>query len=261
LRYAEVSPALSIYDKLSPEERAAALRDDRYPRSAKYDPDWLWANQMGSHCLWLVEALTNRMDLKPGQRVLNLGCGKAVESIFLAREFGCQVWAVDLTVSATENLSRIREAGVGDLVFPLQADARSLPFAEGFFDATVSVNAYWFVGTDDLYLPGRFARLFRPGAEIGMIVPGLVREIKGEVPEHLREPWVDHFIAYHSPAWWKRHLERSGQVKIGVADTLGDGEGSRVFRHWDWLNNGEEGVAVKDDGRHLTFVRLVGRRL
>lgn len=252
---------MSLYEKMSPEERASALKDDRYPRSAKYDPDWIWGNQMGSHCLWLAETLTNLMDLKPGQRVLNLGCGKAIESIFLAKEFGCQVWAVDLAVSATENLGRIREAGVQDLVFPLQVDARTLPFAEGFFDATVSVNAYWLVGTDDFYLPRRFARLFKPDAQIGMIVPGVLREIEGEVPEHLRELWVDHFLAYHSPSWWKKHLERSGQIKIEVADPLEDGEGSRIFRHWDWLNSGGQGAAVKDDGRYLTFIRLVGRRV
>lgn len=246
---------------LTPEERVAALSNARYPRSAKYDLDWLWKNQMGSHCLWLVEALTDRMDLKPGMRVLNLGCGKAVESVFLAREYGCQVWAVDLGVSATENLARIREAGVEDLVFPLQADARSLPFAEGFFDATVSINAYWLVGTDDFYLPRRFIKLFRPGAQLGMIVPGLLREIEGDVPEHLRKLWVEHFVAYHSAGWWKRHLKRAGLMKVDVADDLDDGEGARIFSLWDRLHSGGEEESVGDNGRHLTFVRLVGRKV
>jgi cyclopropane fatty-acyl-phospholipid synthase-like methyltransferase len=36
------------------------------------------------------------MDLKPSMRVLDLGCGRAMSSIFLHREFDVQVWAVDL---------------------------------------------------------------------------------------------------------------------------------------------------------------------
>ena len=45
-------------------------------------------NGMGSNPLWLVEWLTAAMDLKPGMRVLDLGCGRGLTSIFLAREFG-----------------------------------------------------------------------------------------------------------------------------------------------------------------------------
>ncbi len=249
-----------MYDKLSPEERVSILRSDKYPRSAKYDVDWIWRNHMGSHCLWLTEALTNLMQLTPGMRVLDLGCGKALGSIFVAREFGCQVWAVDLSVSPTDNLIRIKEAGVEDLVFPLQADARSLPFPEGFFDAAVSINAYWIFGTDDFYLPRQFIKLLKPDGQIGLVMPGLFREIEGEAPEHLRKLWLEHFIGYHTPGWWKHHLERTGLVRVGTSDDLGDGEGARVFRLWDWLNNGEEGEVVRDNGRYLTFVRLVGRK-
>jgi cyclopropane fatty-acyl-phospholipid synthase-like methyltransferase len=36
------------------------------------------------------------MNLQPGMRVLDLGCGRALSSIFLHREFGLQVWAADL---------------------------------------------------------------------------------------------------------------------------------------------------------------------
>lgn len=31
---------------------------------------------MGCQCLWLAESLSRIMDLKPGMRVLDLGCGK-----------------------------------------------------------------------------------------------------------------------------------------------------------------------------------------
>jgi methylmalonyl-CoA mutase C-terminal domain/subunit len=45
-------------------------------------------------------------------RVLDIGCGRAVSSIFLRREFGVQVWATDLWFTASENQQRIRDAGM-----------------------------------------------------------------------------------------------------------------------------------------------------
>ena len=57
-------------------------------------------------------------------RVLDLGCGKAVISVFLAREFAVQVWATDLWISASDNSKRIADHGMSDGVFPIHADAR-----------------------------------------------------------------------------------------------------------------------------------------
>jgi cyclopropane fatty-acyl-phospholipid synthase-like methyltransferase len=47
-------------------------------------------------------------------RVLDLGCGRALSSIFLRREFGVQVWATDLWFSTSENRQRILDAEVDD---------------------------------------------------------------------------------------------------------------------------------------------------
>src|SRR5262245_32462327 len=106
------------------------LISDRFPRASRYHPDWVVAGMgSASNALWLTEWLCEALDLRPGMRVLDLGCGRAISSIFLRREFGVQVWATDLWFSASENLQRIRDAGVEDGVFPIHADARSLPFA------------------------------------------------------------------------------------------------------------------------------------
>src|SRR5215831_11572789 len=106
------------------------LVSERFPRSSKYHPDWVLASASGgANSLWLTEWLAEVLDLRPGMRVLDLGCGLAASSIFMHREFGVQVWATDLWFSASENLRRIRDAGVENCVFPLNADARSLPFA------------------------------------------------------------------------------------------------------------------------------------
>jgi cyclopropane fatty-acyl-phospholipid synthase-like methyltransferase len=48
-------------------------------------------NQMGPNALWLAEWLAEALSLKAGMRLLDLGCGRAMTSIFLAKEFGVQV--------------------------------------------------------------------------------------------------------------------------------------------------------------------------
>jgi ubiquinone/menaquinone biosynthesis C-methylase UbiE len=60
------------------------------------------ANVMGPHPLWLAEWLTGAMRLEPGMRVLDLGCGTALTTVFLAREFGVHVTASRPVGSAPE---------------------------------------------------------------------------------------------------------------------------------------------------------------
>jgi len=78
-------------------------------------------NQMGPNALWLVKWLCEVLPLKPGMLVLDLGCGKAMTSIFLAREFGVRVWAADLWMSPDNNWRRVVAAGTADLVCPVKA--------------------------------------------------------------------------------------------------------------------------------------------
>ena len=60
---------------------AELLANDRFPLSANYDPEWVLQGWMGPNVLWLTEWLCERMDLKPGMRVLDMGCGKALSSV------------------------------------------------------------------------------------------------------------------------------------------------------------------------------------
>ena len=238
------------------------FRSPQFPRASAYHPEWIVAGVSGgANPLWLTEWLSAAMDLRPGMRVLDLGCGLAMSSIFLHREFGVQVWATDLWFSATDNHRRIRDAGVADSVFPIHADARSLPFAAEFFDAIVSIDSFFYYGTDDLYL-NAIARFLKPGGQLGIAGAGLMREIDGPVPEHLREWWTPDLWCLHSAGWWRRHWERIGTVDVELADTLPDGW--RLWREWHLAiapNNTVEIQALEaDSGRYLGYVRAVGRR-
>lgn len=101
------------------DDLATALMVEQFPRAGTYDSMWVINNLMGPNALWLTEFLTQAMDLQPGMRVLDMGCGTAVSSIFLAREFGVRVWATDLWISASDNWQRIQEAGMGEHVVPM----------------------------------------------------------------------------------------------------------------------------------------------
>ena len=224
------------------------LFSQRFPRSAKYNPAWVMANASGgANSLWITEWLTEALELRPGMRVLDLGCGRACSSIFLHREFGVQVWATDLWFSAAENIQRIRDAGADDGVFPFHADARSLPFAPDFFDAIISIDSFPYYGTDALYM--------NCGA-------GVTHEIVGPLPEHLREWWTGELWAFHSADWWRQHWERSGIVDVELAETMPEG-----WKHWvAWHyaiapDNAVEIKAIEEDaGRTLGYVRIVARR-
>ena len=244
----------------------AALTLDAYPRSAAYDPVWMLDNLMGPNAVWLAEALAGRMRLEPGMRVLDMGCGRAISSIFLAREFDAQVWATDLWIAASDNWQRVRAAGLEDRVFPIHAEAHALPFADGFFDAAVSLDAYHYFGTDDLYL-GYYARFVKPGGQLGIVVPGVRQELTTGLPPWLAPFWEPDYWSFHGPAWWRDHWTRSGLVEVEVADMLPDG-----WEHWlRWLevcgrfgyptSEREAEMVRVDAGRALGFTRLVARKL
>ncbi|MFF8230984.1 SAM-dependent methyltransferase [Streptomyces caelestis] len=245
-----------------------------YPRSNGYDARWTVENQMGPHALWLLEWLAPALGLdtlSPGSRVLDLGCGRAMTSIFLAKEYDVQVTAADLWVKPDENAARIAEAGVADRVLPVFAEAHDLPFGEGGFDAIVSVDAYQYFGTDDLYLP-TLTRLLKPGGRIGVVVPALREEIDGaEPPEHLKPYWERGFWSFHTAAWWRRHWTRSGAVEVETADWLEDGWRDWLRwcevvaeEHTDEFHIRMAGQCAEmlrlDQGGTLGFVRVVGRR-
>jgi SAM-dependent methyltransferase len=238
------------------------LVSPRFPRSSRYHPDWITSSVSGgANSLWLTEWLTEAMHLHPGMRVLDLGCGRGASSVFVHREFDVQVWATDLWFSVDERAQRIRDADADHAVFPIQADARALPFAAGFFDAVVSIDSFVYYGTDDLYL-NYLARFVKAEGRIGIAGAGLTQEINGPLPEHLTAWWEPSLACLHSADWWRRHWQRSGIADVEVADTMTDG-----WRHWlRWQqtvspdNRVEIDAVTADQGRHLGYVRAIARR-
>jgi len=188
---------------------------------------------MGPHPLWLCEELCQHLDLKPGMRVLDMGCGKGLTSVFLAKEYGVTVFANDLWIPATENLGRFEAAGVADRVFPIHADAHALPYAEGFFDAAIAIDSYHYFGACENYLIDVFAKLVKPGGQLGVVIPGLKQEFEKGCPDTLKSLWIPELFNFHSNAWWRRLWEKTGLCNITSCYDIA--ETKAIWQDWaDW---------------------------
>ncbi|MFF5373829.1 SAM-dependent methyltransferase [[Kitasatospora] papulosa] len=204
------------------------VRPERLPRSSRYDPAWLLGLDMGPHPLWLLEDLAQDLDLRPGMRILDLGTGKGATSVFLAREYGARVVAADWWIAPEEAAAVFAEAGVGDRVEAVRAEAHALPFEDESFDAIVSIDALEYFGTSDTCLPC-LTRLLRPGGQLGIATAAMTREVRdlGAVPPHIRRAVGREAIAWHTPDRWRFQWEVTELVRVTSARLQRD-----AWRDW-----------------------------
>ena len=224
-----------------------------------YDREFLEQNMMGPNSMVLMEELLERVPLRAGMRVLDLGCGSGLTSIFLAREYRVQVFAVDLWIPAGANFRRFQEMGVEDLVIPLHADARDLPFAQGFFDAVVSADAYHYFGNNETFFREKLAPLLKAGGWFALAVPGMKQEIGEQVPEEMKPYWEEEALSmWHSIDWWRPKIEES-------AADFRIWEMKCFRRAWeDWLRTenpyaaGDRAMLQADGGRYMNLIGMTG---
>jgi len=138
----------------------------------------------------------NRLNLQPGQRVLDLGCGTGAATIELARRVGedGSVLGVDI---AAEMLVRARERaadeGVSNVTF-MQADVQSHDLGTDAFDRAFSRFGVMFYA-DPVVAFSNIGKALKPGGILGfvcwqdvmanewMLVPGMaVMSVTGSVP-------------------------------------------------------------------------------
>ena len=95
------------------------------------------------------------LDVKPGERVLEIGCGWGSFAAYLAREFRAKVTAI--TVSREQlahTQEKVQREGLGDLVEARFVDYRDV---EGRFDRIASIEMFEAVG--EKYWPAYFGKL------------------------------------------------------------------------------------------------------
>jgi len=214
-------------------ELKATLREvdrSKYPELNSYTKDAIWRD-IGPGGLYLVSLLAKQLSLQPNALVLDLGCGSAESSIYLAEKFKVKVIAADLWRDPSDTARRIESRGHRDSIIPLNLDAsKPMPFAEEYFDAILCVNNLNFYGTD-IAVIDQIARHLKKGCVFCSGGECLSEEF---TPEQISNPpdvynfaepvWKDDFLTSHSPGWWADHIARSKELQLVACKELEDGQ-------------------------------------
>src|SRR5574344_2138856 len=190
----------------------------KFIKSNKYDKKFINENLMGPNSMKMLEELLQSVKLEKGMRVWDLGCGKGLTSIVLAKEFGVQVFATDLWIGATENYKTFKSLNLENRIIPIHADAGDLPYADEYFDAIVSIDSYYYFGTEPEFMDTKLAPLVKKGGTIAFAFPGVKKELNGVLPDEMMLSWAEAkdevFKTFHSIPWWKALLEKSKEIEI-----------------------------------------------
>jgi len=157
-------------------------------------------------------ALAAHLDLKPGDHVLEIGCGWGGFAEYAAREHGARVTGITIS---DEQLAyaraRMAKAGLSDRVEIRRQDYRDV---EGQFDKVASIEMFEAVG--EKYWPAYFAKIFdvlKPGGKAGL----QIITIKNELFDNYRQR-ADFIQRYVFPGGMLVSLDRLKQetAKVGL---------------------------------------------
>ena len=168
---------------------------------------------VGSTLQIVGEQLCEALDLRPGQRVLDVAAGNGNVSLAAARRW-CEVTSTDF-VPALLARGQARATADGFNIAFREADAEALPFADASFDAVVSTYGVMFT-PDQEKAAAEMLRVCRPGGKIGLAnwtPQGFVGQMFRILGQHLPPP-----AGAKSPALWGT-CER-------LAELFGTGAGS-----------------------------------
>jgi cyclopropane-fatty-acyl-phospholipid synthase len=185
-----------------------------------------------------------KLDLKPGQRVLDIGCGWGGLALFMHQQAGVDVLGITLSEDQFRIAKkRAEEAGVSDHVQFELIDYRNL---KGEFDRIVSVGMFEHVGADhyDEFFAACRRLLKKDGA---MLLHTIGKLGKASKPDPFTDKWI--FPGYHLPSL-SEICTASEKVRMIVSDV----ETLRLhyaytLRHWlkNVMDNREKIVALYDE--------------
>jgi SAM-dependent methyltransferase len=165
---------------------------------------------VGSRTLLTSELLCESVDLRAGERVLDVACGGGNATLAAARRC-CRAVGVHDVPALLEHARRRAEAEGLEATF-LDGDAADLPFPDGAFDVVLSAGAD-LLAPDPDHTAGELLRVCRPGGRIGMVVwspGGYVGELFAAIgtrrwggQERLRELFGPAVVAPRRSLLWR----------------------------------------------------------
>ena len=161
--------------------------------------------------------LADRLPIKAGQRVLDIGCGLGGPARYLAKRFQCHVSGLDITEPFVEAANKLTaHLRMEQAVSIEHGDGQCLPYPDAHFDGAYTQHVTMNVA-DRLGFFAEAFRVLRPGAFFALTEHGLGPT--GD-PRH-PVPWsADGTGAYLVPPSESRAvLERAGFEDVVVEDT------------------------------------------
>ena len=152
----------------SPEQGAqAAVKSELAAIKTRQQAAWSSGDYalIGTTLQIVGEELCEALDVRAGQRVLDVAAGNGNASLAAARR-GCEVMATDYVPALLER-ARERAQAERRVIEFRQADAEALPFDDASFDAVVSTFGVMF-SPDQERAAGEFVRSCRHGGKIGL---------------------------------------------------------------------------------------------
>lgn len=161
--------------------------------------------------------LADRLRIKRGQQILDIGCGLGGPARYIARRFDCRVTGIDITppfVEAGNKLSRL--LGMESQVTIELGDGHALPYEDAAFDGAYTQHVTMNVPDRSRFF-AEAHRVLKPGAFFALTEHGLGP--KGE-PHHPL-PWSADGSGAHlmPPAQTRALLEAAGFDEIQVENT------------------------------------------
>jgi ubiquinone/menaquinone biosynthesis C-methylase UbiE len=111
------------------------------------------------------ENLCEALDLRAGQKVLDVAAGNGNATLAAARRF-CEVTSTDYVPALLESGRARAEAEDQEIVFK-EADAENLPFPDASFDAVISTFGVMFTADQDK-AAAELLRVCKPDGRIGL---------------------------------------------------------------------------------------------
>ncbi|HXY48000.1 MAG TPA: class I SAM-dependent methyltransferase [Terriglobales bacterium] len=161
--------------------------DDRLQREFNRWAEAGEGEKMEQHHLDITEKTIRRMNLRSGERVLDLGCGSGWATRLLARLVcdGPQGFGQVIGVDVSDEMIRLARQASKDFenVMYVWGSAAQIPWEENFFDKVLSVESFYYYPDQDRAL----AELFRVLAPKGRLF--ILINLYRDNPYSLQ--WVD----------------------------------------------------------------------
>lgn len=156
-------------------------------------------------------------DIRPGETVLDVGCGGGIDTIIAAHRTGPDgtVVALDFLPEMLDRTrSAVREAGLGNVV-PLEGEMEAIPRADDSVDLVIS-NGVVNLSARKARVMAECARVLRPGGRF--CVSDLTVDQSGLPPEVLTQPaaWAGCVAGALAEGDFVHKLEKAGFVDVAV---------------------------------------------